>query len=204
MQTNFSNLLSDTKKNFKQFVRGKILAFDGKDPFWFWLITLHPEFEEKSGVGIKEFFITANPFKKSVKQVNIRRVDGSEIDFSWLTCVDQKNKSNISNLSQAMRGAVVDQIIEFSSPRKHFACELCGDKTSKKHVDHEGPTFFKLVSDFISFNLTPEKFDDCETYHRAKFKKEDDSFEKKWKEYHRDNARLRILCERCNLTRKKK
>ena len=38
---------------------------------------------------------------------------------------------------------------------------------------------------------------------RRCFKPIDSIFEKEWQEFHKDNAQLRILCQKCNLTRSK-
>ena len=44
---------------------------------------------------------------------------------------------------------------------------------------------------------------DGETNTNMKTIKEDEEFEKKWYEYHQQNAKLRILCSKCNQEREK-
>ena len=67
--------------------------------------------------------------------------------------------------------------------------------------------FDKLVADFLSINKninTPVEFDEMnDETHRRQFLLRDEEFKKLWINYHNDNAILRILCQRCNLGRKK-
>jgi hypothetical protein len=55
------------------------------------ILQSHPSVISKIGKGVKEFFVKENAFKK--KALFIRRVDDTEIDFSWIKCVDTNPKN---------------------------------------------------------------------------------------------------------------
>ena len=65
--------------------------------------------------------------------------------------------------------------------------------------------FKYLVRDFLALTDKmdiPNDFDD-DTDHIAIFKKKDIEFHNKWFTYHLNNATLRPLCTKCNLSRSK-
>lgn len=80
--------------------------------------------------------------------------------------------------------------------------------TTKIEVDHhsELSPFAKLHFDFI--DMTPATsipttiFDDT-LGHMKCFRRADKFFEDKWIQYHRENAKLRMLCMKCNRTQPK-
>lgn len=50
------------------------------------LIQRHPVFKDKQGVGISYFYIEPHSLMSKYYQLMIKRIDGSETDFSWIYC----------------------------------------------------------------------------------------------------------------------
>lgn len=99
-----------------------------------------------------------------------------------------------------MREAISDDIIEFRNTSVQ-ECVYCLKQQVDFHVDHDFPPFRTLKANFLSKfskNL-PTEFDECEKYSLKKFRKADKLFADEWKEYHKINAKLQILCASCNL-----
>jgi len=44
------------------------------------------EFEDKHGVGISYFYIEPHSLMSKYYQLMIKRIDGTETDFSWIYC----------------------------------------------------------------------------------------------------------------------
>lgn len=134
-------------------------------------------------------------------EVYIIKNDGTIEDVSVLKhCITGKNNDK---LTQALRNSIYPQILDFKNSCKSLACVICGSYTDP-HIDHCKPQFIELKNYFIS-NIKekiPTEFDN-NTFNGKIFRKEDELFEKKWNEYHAKNATLRVLCKKCNLSRKK-
>jgi hypothetical protein len=198
-----------TKKSAEDFVRLQLANFDPQSSLWQKLLNRHPERESKVGCGIREFFVTPNRLKPKAIQLNIRRVDSSEVDISWKRCISGRPMAQEARLKVAMRQAIVDQIQSFKS--EHYngwgICSVCEIKETQRaeiHVDHFPRTFQELVEEFLIYSPTvPNEFADCPESHAAIFRKEDSSFAEQWSAFHQDRASLRILCQSCNLKRKK-
>ena len=128
--------------------------------------------------------------------------DGTTDNVSIKKCCGIKvYKKN--ELKKAMRNAVAKQIINFKRQFNYnFTCSFCkknGTDSYTFHADHivffndiannflkensNIPTSFKKQNELISFN-------DC-----------DMEFKEKWEKYHEKYAKLRILCDTCNLNR---
>lgn len=195
-----------TKKAAQDFVRSRLRTFDQGDPLWMDLLARHPNKAEKVGAGIRRFFASVNWANPNATQLNIERVDGSTIDVSWRSCIDGKAKDVDRKLVDAMRLAVMDQTQEYKQTfEMGYFCENCDVVINEKHmahVDHIKP-FKTLATNFIKDNEPPKEFDECGRSFAAKFKNGDKEFENKWKDYHRLEAKLRLLCAKCNLTRPK-
>jgi hypothetical protein len=184
------------------FVRKQVENFDPDNPLWFELLDRHPQREEKIGVGVKEFFKAKNEFGKQT--LFVRRVDGSFDNFSWLTCIKQKNRTSRKNLLEAMREAVDGQIQYFKRRSKEKHCAICVIELLglEVEVDHEKP-FRELAREFLgSRDSAPVMFDDCRGTQRACFKEVDLDFQTAWESFHADNATLRLTCKGCNRSRK--
>lgn len=203
-----------TQKALQEFIRG-ILNMTGAGnwlspedhDFFSELIKRHPEYYAKAGNGVKSFQVVRNEVNTSGLAIIIHRIDGSSIDISWLTCVSGVPKKASQNLRSALRQAVGSQVMEFRKKRLvvNPTCERCGcDVSSDSHVDHDIP-FEKIVNDFLKIEPDPPlTFDDSPKGEMAIFKSADHEYMNKWIEYHLENAKLILSCEKCNLSRKKK
>lgn len=208
-----SNYSFTKKKDLEAFVRSKVNHedFHPTDPLWFELIKRHPEYEAKVGSGIYYFKRKISPLNAHFYLI-IVRTDGTEVDFSWKSCVSGKSTSNIKNLFAAMRASAFDFVDEFKKDAldENPYCEICEkflESRKESHVDHV-IQFSKLLNDFLKTkqgNFIPVEFDDCPKTNQPFFKKDKQSsfFKFEWEDYHADNSKLRLLCPSCNLKRPK-
>lgn len=172
------------------------------------LISFHQSADDKVGAGID--FITAeqNPQYPTTRGFWIHRVDGSKTDFSFIECVSPSSLPK--KVTAALREAVCGQILEFKN--EHFeavgelsVCTVTAAQVTRDdcHVDHAPPnTFERIVADFMTaegieasdVQLLPHT--DAQSFDRLA----DPFLEAKWKSFHRDRARLRIVSRRANLS----
>ena len=153
-----------------------------------------------------DFKLVANKLNKKAFELNIVKKDGSVEDISWRLCITGKPKTDKHELMSALRYSIEDQIKEYRDSVCIDKCMLCNEYINNDinidHIIH----FEKLVNDFHSSIMLkiPIKFDDAnDNSNRRKFKKEDSDYENAWKEYHKNNSKLRVLCQSCNLRREK-
>lgn len=117
-------------------------------------------------------------------QVEIMELAGGKwFPFSIKRCIVGKGRTPIAQINKAFREAVSNQLWDFKKSKADCACQLC-KSTESIQVDHLEPVFHTLVSNYIEskpdFELTDESIADFQTYHST-------------------NAKLRLLCEKCNL-----
>lgn len=181
--------------------RNKYLTGDDLD-FVLTILKNHPDYIEKVGAGISKIEVRRTAM--NYFGMYIIRVDGSEIDFSYKTCISGKSKSLDSNLREAMREAVSDQLreLKIGIDVRSFTCPLCGKNVTEKkniHADHYNIKFRELYSKFVIGKDLPRSFDDHPVYHCSIFKEEDGEFKKAWSEYHKYNCSIRLICNVCNI-----
>lgn len=211
---NIGDLEFKTKKECENYTRNIIntlgcceIKKDNKYYIFFYnLVKNHPESELKIGDGIDYFYIMQNPLVNKYFQTMIKRIDGSEIDFSWVYCCKFKVRTNEYELTRAMRSAIKDDIIKFKHNQFKLVCSFCkiDNINEEYHVDHDMPSFHELKEIFLN-NTTltiPSSFTDDPIYKFTIFKNEDDIFKNAWIDYHNNNCNLQILCKKCNLTKK--
>jgi len=197
-----------SKRSCADYVRGVIKSLDvceiGKHHSWFWffrdLIERHPRRDEKIGVGVEAFYILQNPCNRKAMTLMVERSDGSRIDFSWLTCVDGKDKSTKADLLAAMRSAVMSQVLDFRGAHFSGFCQECSKEIdmAESNVDHVDT--FKILADrFLDGHKNiPNEFDGHPTRFTTVFKSKDIQFRRDWELFHRENAKLQITCRECN------
>jgi len=209
MKYNIGALLFTTKKECEQYVRNKLYLLgcchiDINHIDWVFfndLIKNHPEYLEKKGVGVEYFEISQTI---SSYALNIRRVDNSYIDISWIYCCF-KYRPEKQSLLDAMRFAIYPSIRLFRNSNDILQCQLCGinDINATYEIDHDNPSFLTLSTDFIASNNDfPSLFDDHQRFHNAIFKKENADYERHWILYHNTNCNLQVLCKKCNRRKK--
>jgi len=171
--------------------------------FFFSLFQRHPEKDRKEVSLITDISIRRFPRAKPKKYLDFRdhqffiiKNNGSEDSISWNSCVNKVGYPVQKRMSWAMREAIKDQIAEFKNANKNKACELCGTY-SDITADHI-IKFKKLKEDFLLDNPDhPNEFSK-DKFGSEVFRDEDIEFVNLWKEYHKKNAILRILCKNCN------
>lgn len=172
------------------------------------LIKRHPQYVDKSRDMINLRLIP-NTLKNNSLELRIIKKDGTDIDISWKKdCIDGKSDTEEQKLKKAMRSSIDNQTREFKEKYNDNICKLCKKETKEIHVDHE-IYFDTLVAEFLEYiknkGITiPTEFEDKDDgTNRPCFLQCDIYFESEWLKYHYRNAKLRILCQDCNLKRSK-
>jgi hypothetical protein len=172
-------------------------------------LSRHPEYEDKSK-NMQDFEIDQCPLAPKTRKayrIFIKKTDGTSTDISWRCALTGCGKSDKAELFAALRVAVHEQVLEFRM-KSELKCNICNKTNTIMHVDHV-KQFNEIAMNFLA--LMKEKsikipcdFDDATdgTYRRT-FKECDSQFCKDWCDYHENEAEYRILCQKCNLTRKK-
>jgi hypothetical protein len=191
------------------------------------LLAMHPDAKEKMSGGVQGIYIRKN-FGGS-NGFEIKRDDGSFIDFSHYKCLKLRRKN--SPLNKALRLAIVPQVqrakkkffngytvdsgktmkigdMEVTSIeliRPEHKCPFTGEPLSwsKCHVDHAPPyTFERLVKEFLeSEKLSPDAVETV-GYYSAKvpIRLVDLELEKRWIAFHEKRAVLRVVSIKANLS----
>jgi hypothetical protein len=169
------------------------------------LIELHPERDEKVGVGIASFQVVLDPEWKRNRMIMLHRIDGSATDFSWISCIDGTNRPR--DIKQAMRHAVREQIYDYRAVAlaAGAVCPYRGIRLTENnsHVDHIAPSTFKaLVDGFLqSERVTLEQVEITPSRDNQLLSELiDQAFEVRWYSYHRAHAHLRLISEGANLS----
>jgi hypothetical protein len=173
------------------------------------LLLLHPESDQKIGSGIKALFVDLDAQYHRNKCFYIERTDGSITDFSWISCI--KGRNIRKEIFDAFRNAVTDQIKEFriSILKNDVICPYSNEKLNHKnsHVDHVEPlTFDNLILKFLeseSIRSVDVKLSESED-NQFTAVLIDLEFKKKWQNYHKENAQLRLISQSANLSEAKK
>jgi len=120
----------------------------------------HKDSAEKSGVGIAEFFIRRTesdgvyPVGANARGIWIRRIDGSEVDWSYHTAI--KRPGVKTNLKDALRSAVNERRIAFREAafkRGGVTCALTGAPLAEirdADVIYRNPSWSELVEGFVA------------------------------------------------------
>ena len=214
MEIQIGGYLFPTKKAAKEKARnilnnsdpGQTIGEDGAS-FLLALVRLHPNAEEKIGVGVSHFSIETEKTFGRTRHFVLHRVDGTSTDFSFIACIDGATKKK--KVLAALRRAVADDIVtfrnEFFSSGGVKACPVSGETITPNtsHVDHEPPrTFLSLVESWMSFegldfsDITLSKSVDGDVGRHLSCMDQQTS----WIEWHRQLCRLRVVSARANLS----
>lgn len=166
------------------------------------LLELHPERDDKVGVGIQSFQVEQNVGSRGFW---ITRKDRTRTDFSFLSCLTPPTAE--AEARAGLRNEIRDQITAFRNMRfatcTTIPCEVSGEPVTSAtaHVDHE-PTFDELHRRFLAdagillAGVSVEPTRDGETATRLA----DRALADAWSRFHRTHARLRIVSRRANLS----
>lgn len=155
------------------------------------LLHMHPSAERKIGPGIKHFKVEKNSQGSGNSFVAVR-IDDTEERFSYKKCVTGKIQTKRSEVLEALRFTVRDQLFIY---RKKLTlptiCALSGNEIEKNedlHIDHKTP-FSELVREFLEIeNTTLEKLNICGNGEYLEL--DDKALESKFRKFHEDNAVL--------------
>lgn len=150
--------------------------------------------------------VSANALNTKAYEVYVVKPNGVLTDISWHHCVTGLEKTETQELLSALRYSIADQIHSFQMSSNMHQCTLCNKPTNgNSHIDHVNH-FAQLVHNFqkLATHPTPVSFDDAlDGTNRRCFRVVDAAYERAWLSYHGQHAQLRVVCQKCNLTRKK-
>lgn len=139
------------------------------------------------------------------KMIMLVKSDGSEEDISYRQAILGANSPRIDTL-RALRHAVDADVKKFRvsafADSPEVPCALCDapcHNTSATHIDHV-KLFAAIVGDFLQ--VEGKAIEEIESVsvgiHRCLTNKD---LQKRWQDFHREHATLRVTCAHCNLTR---
>jgi hypothetical protein len=172
------------------------------------LLQLHPNAKAKIGPGVEAIYREPNPQNGGRNNgFVIHRIDGTIIDFSYRKCLGLGNHKN-HRATQAFRGDVQCQIEVFKEnafSEGTVECVLTGKKLTRQiaHVDHHPTPFITLLRRFIKsegLSLAKVEVVDVRSMGGEKTIK-DANLRQRWQIFHRDNAKLRVIYWRSNLSK---
>jgi hypothetical protein len=174
------------------------------------LLKRNPKFKSKSQ-NMCNLKIQQNKLsRQKAYEILIINNDETTTDISWKhDAIKGESKTKDIQLKEAMRSSVDEQILDFRRKNEIKSCEICGniENLDVDHNDEKNSAFAELVSNFSNENENielPENFGQLnDETNRTCFLEKDNVFRDKWNEYHRQNAKLRMLCSKCNLSRPK-
>ena len=203
-----------TKKSATEEARRRINNYEANDRlnaedemFFTSLFTLHSEFSEKKGVGIN--YIKVQRDFHNNRCLYICRTDGSEIDCSWVHCIQPAPQKTV--VSMAFRRAVKQIIIAYKTAQidNVVVCPILKTKLNfyNSHVSYLNPSFENMLNNFLndreiditSVTLVNPKPDDED----QRGKVSDQNLVEEWRSYHQDNATLQLLSAEANLRKLK-
>lgn len=205
-----------TQKSFEHYVKnliynniGECDDIESKHPEHYKVLIevlkRHPRYIDKTK-NMSKLKIIKNKLNTKALEVIILNKDGTETDIAWSCTITGEKKGKLYDLSSAMRSSIEDQIFKFKKNNQQI-CTIC-ESTSHPHVDHV-IHFEELQQNFLrsidTKNISiPNTFGEMrDGTNRRCFLEKDNLFKEEWVKFHDKNAKLRILCEECNLTRPK-
>jgi hypothetical protein len=158
----------------------------------------HPDYPAKFN-GLTDISIGRNADPPHYLEVRLVKDNTLEACSFLRACITRRKKDRFT---EALRQAIYPQVLNFKRTNIN-RCVIC-NSWDNPHVDHHEPQFIQLKNNFLQTTTLaiPTEFDETPAY-KTKFKSTDAQFQEEWGKYHLNNAKLRILCKRCNLSRPK-
>lgn len=174
------------------------------------LLLCHPKADEKVGSGVKSIKIDQG-FYSSNRCFHIIRTDNSVEDFSIAKCIDGDH-SLFHKFCIACRRAVDAELRaikgkhfeEHSDSEGRVICPATKEriKFDEAHVDHREPFTFSAIAHFF---IKANNIALCEIEYltEGKYGNEfkDNELTEKFRAWHRENAKLRVVKGRTNLAK---
>jgi hypothetical protein len=196
-----------SKKALQEYVQGILRRYPpgtkviGEDEMFLRAFFVrHQRYEHKHGVGMHHIEVRKNRYDVGFW---IIRVDGSETDISYLSCLAPP--THTQKVKAAMRLAVYSQKKAYRE--RHLVpgalCSVTGEPLNigNCHVDHVVP-FEDLVTTFLDREQLT--IDEVEIEPRRDGEVDsilsDKRLESAWQKYHQQNAVLRLVTKHANLS----
>ena len=173
------------------------------------LLQSHPDRDAKIGIGVASIHVQPDSEWGTTRHFVIVRTDGTHTDFSFKKCLTPA--SPLKLFKQACRHTVADQVTRFrasrlsATPEAVFLCPVLGVAIDRDemHVDHTPPwTFDSLVLKFIEQEQIDVHATGVTGFGDNEIRKDfqDSAMRERWQEFHRLNARLRLVSKKANLS----
>jgi len=194
---------------FREIIRGVVDAgYVGRplpeqyDEFLLWLLAGHPQETEKLGAGLRYFTVcVSNRRRKGYGRYGFAVVDneGVERTFSVNTALNGMNNTKRSDLMNAFREEVRDQILVVRQAALGKCCPETGELLTESNceIDHNGVAFEALVRNFVNNNCL--YFEQISSVHNPlalgahRHTLLDRQLASMWAEFHRHFARLEAV-----------
>jgi len=176
------------------------------------LLSMHPEAEQKIGVGVVGFTVEDNPLYPGPKARGLRlhRADGSSTDFSFWECI--RPTPHIKKVQRAFRAAIEPDTMAFK--QRHFdalpwgvgACPDTDEPITYTHchVDHKAPNTFDVLfarfleSEHLDANTIQVYGAGIDNTYQDRLT--DAELERRWRDFHNTNATLEVVSATANLS----
>lgn len=199
-----------TKESLVEAIRGIINTQDlgaplglGSQEFLVDVLRHHHDWVGKRGAGLKHLEVRMNPGTfGSTRGLWIKRIDGTEVDISWVVALKPGGQSSHKeNVVAAARREIWDQVNAARDAQEGKCCPLCGEPLLvKTHVDHAHPwTFDALLTEFLrTYGHSWESIgvEDCGLYGIF----DDRGLAADWHHFHAQLADLRLIHAHENLS----
>jgi hypothetical protein len=158
--------------------------------------------------NIVDFEIKQDALNKRGLALIIINKNGTTTEISWRKCIKGKEDTPQQLYKKALRQVISSQIQTYreKDDTNISLCSLCNVSLIDKmyHIDHE-IHFAKLLDDFTKLHniIIPTEYNKKPITFERIFVDNDEWIGKLFYDYHLNNAKLRVVCEKCNLTREK-
>ncbi len=194
----------DARIRINSYLPGSIMASDDR-VFFEGLFTLHDEYDEKVGCGIKNIEVGLD-FHRN-RCLFIIRNDNSRCIISWRHCIKPYTKKMV--VSHAFRRAVKNTVMEFKNDAisKGTICPKLGISLTfdNSHVSYTSISFDVMLTDFLTENhLSYESIQlidpKCTDSDQRGIIANDDVM-LSWQKYHQSKADMELLSIHANLSK---
>ena len=165
------------------------------------VISRHSCFARKSAAGLTGIRIAFHPQYKRYKVVYIQHTDGTSTDIRFVKPYPSPAAKETAGVRCALRHAIRDQTFGYkkTSFTPGMACANCYEELvwSETQVDHV-VKFRDLCSTFLNAHGHHKHplVDNRES--GVVFGEDDAEYMQTWQKYHKQHAKLQLLCAACN------
>jgi uncharacterized protein DUF3223 len=169
------------------------------------LIKLHPDFENKFNFDFDQVIV--DKVKFNTKSFQVIKADSTREVFSYLKCINGQHKPQ-TKFNKACRDTIQNDLREVKnnyfkkySKNGKVKCQETGilSKWDELVIDHRQPNTFSVIIDrFIEINDIDLKSVEYDEIIDGIYYFKDKVISKKFKQYHKEKANLRIIRKEIN------